>query len=418
MGGPLPGAILTHTPSETPSPTASSALRWLCLLPAVAVAALLAWRLTDGPAPAGPSTSARVDASSAERARDGDLAPPAASEGSAPAPQRRRGECRFPRQFDPSEEPWLISENDGERWYLRCPRHIRMADGAKATLVRYQDPQGRTGLGVRRMHSEDASTELRTVLELDDLSAVDAEVLGCAALEPSDSGRAWISVQRSDRSRVIHALRWQGDRLVLDGTEPALRASEDWMKDRLWEPALARHDDTLLMYLRCGSRTRADLCVASSREGDRWSLHPARVLTGIEAGKDEVYGAPWAFSDGERVHLWFSHKRYDTDGEGRVVDVGSEVHHVASTDPHSFELHYRSVVLSPGFADWAGALVDTPSVIRIQGQPALLFRGGSGAKEGTIGVAWGDCGAERSLEPSLLTKSVRSTRRAPGEEQD
>lgn len=314
--------------------------------------------------------------------------------------------------------PYLVvEESQGEqRWYLRCPRPMQLADGTTTTLVRYQDRQGRTGLGVQTPDPAGGPGNLMPVLELDELASVDAELVGCAALSPvADDPRAWVSVQREDRSRVIHALRWQDGELVLDEDEPILRATQPWMKDRLWEPAVVRHGGEWLMYMRCGSRTRADLCLASSPDGQRWTVEPKRVFADIEAGKGEVYGAPWAVSEGGRVHLWFSHKRYETDEQGEVTGVEGEIHHLSSEDPRSFELRFRSVALAPGFSDWAATMVDTPTITELDGRTAMLFRGGLDAKDGSIGVAWGDCRARSHSSPILTTKSLKSTRKERGE---
>ncbi len=379
---------------------------------AASIGVLLAWWLTARPAPTPMEPAPLPDRlepapDTPEPAQD--APPPAARAEGRKAPGQA---CRIPRVFEPSPKPWLLTEEEpgGERWYLRCPRPMGGRDGAVTALVRFQDPDGRTGLALQGAGGLEAGAGLAPVLEVDELASVDADILGCAALDPAAPQRAWVSVQHPDRSRVIHALAWQDGRLVLDGLEPVVEATEPWMKDRLWEPAVVRHGDTWFMYLRCGSRTRADLCVASSPDGERWSLEPERLLEGIEAGRGEVYGAPWAESDGERVHLWFSHKRYELDDDGVVTSMASEIHHLSSTDPRSFELRYRSVALAPGFADWAQGAVDTPALTRIEGRSALLFRGGVSAKDGVIGVAWGDCTTKQHLRPELNTKNLKSVR--------
>ncbi len=400
--------MTSTTPSQEPRDP-STPLRWLGLALAVALGGMLAWALTTKP-PAPSTTQVQAQAQGTP-----EPVPPAPAQlATSPTSGQRHSAatCAAPRTFEAAAKPYLVvEESQGEqRWYLRCPRLMRQDDGSMEALVRYQDQQGLTGLGLQHLDPAGGLGGLEPVLTLANLAAVQAEVVGCAALSPEDDGRAWVSVQREDRSRVIHALRWQNGQLRLDGAEPVLSATQDWMKDRLWEPAVVRHGGEWLMYMRCGSRTRGDLCLASSPDGQRWTMEPTRVLSGIEAGKNEVYGAPWAVSDGERLHLWFAHKRYQTDDDGEVTDVRSEIHHLSTKDPRAIELRFESVALAPGFADWAQAMVDTPTVGTVEGRTAMLYRGGNSAKDGVIGVAWGDCGSREHGSPTITTKSLKSTR--------
>lgn len=301
-----------------------------------------------------------------------------------------------PKRLRVLNDPILELEDEHAPLYLRCPRLVGGPGEERSLLVRLQDDQGRSGLGMveRTSDGEGWESKHRPVLELGDLGSAGVRVIGCAAVATDhDRTRAFVSARLEDERRVILELQLdQSGRLVLVDDEPVLQATEPWMRDGLWEPWILQEPERWLMVLRCGSRTRGTLCLARSDDGESWTLDPEPLLRDVETRDRHVDAAPVLVRVQDGYHLWYTRKSYEKGKTGKVVS--GSLHWLEADEVELFEEKKGSAMLRPGETSWSQAIVDTPHVVYRPDKVVVLFRGGNDTKHGVIGVAKAGCKRE------------------------
>ncbi|MFH1468660.1 MAG: hypothetical protein ABIO70_29995 [Pseudomonadota bacterium] len=323
--------------------------------------------------------------------------------------------CASPHRFVAELEPVIAPDPNGT-WrteLVSCADIFDLPGGGRAMWFKYSDLDGGSGIGRAIQEGGRWRVEPVPVLTLADLADRGVVHIGCTTTLVEEEGiRVWLRANLSTKERVIYAATSSDGRTlqVLPG-EPVLRATEPWMRNSLWDPQVFRDGDLLRMVLRCGDRSRSNICMATGADGQAWSLSDRKVVGFKPLYGGEVLGAPMVDHVAGRWHLWTEHKWYPhwrrEHGADQDLEMWSEIVRMPSRNPERFPFDKAEVVLRPGAAPWMAQVVDNPMVVEEGGVPVLYFRGGvrAGGVDGAIGRALPDCDATEGW-PSLFEEQI------------
>ncbi len=288
---------------------------------------------------------------------------------------------------------------------VTCPDVVTGTDGSRRMYFKYQDATGDSGIGMAIRQGSTWEVQPEPVLRPSDLAGQGAEQLGCTTtLVEGSLERHWFRANLPGKQRVIFAATSHGGHWEVEPGGPVLEATEDWMRGSLWEPSVLRDTNTYRMYMRCGSHVKSTLCMATSPDGDEWTMHPQPVAMHPRPGKGALYDSPQVIRHGDQYYLWYTRKWFPDlkSGSSPAEDEPSqsEIGLAVSADPAWFDLEATpDAILEAGAADWMAGVVDHPFVDVEDGHPVLYFRGAASdaGEEGSIGRAAAGCTATTGL---------------------
>ena len=334
-----------------------------------------------------------------------------------PGPRPAPPSCADPHRFMAEPEPVISPDPDGAwRTELVSCADIFSAPGVGRVMwFKYSDLDGGSGIGRATWAAGRWSVDPVPALTVADLADRGVVHIGCTATLVDERGiRVWLRANLATKERVIFAATSpDGRSLRVRSGDPVLRADRDWMRGSLWDPQVFRADDQLRMVLRCGDRSRSNICMATSPDGDSWTLSENKVVNFKPLFGGEVLGAPMVDRAAGRWLLWAEHKWYPHWRRGQGADqdqeMWAEILRMPSRNPARFPFGEAEVVLRPGAAPWMARVVDNPMVVDEGGRPVLYFRGAvrAGGVDGAIGRALPDCGATDGW-PSLFEEQIPS----------
>ncbi len=387
-------------PTPRPSPWLLAALGL-----SAALLGLTAWLALRGSSQDQPPLSGEAGHGAAEPA-GATTGPEAELAGPPESREKPRKSCLGAKVFQPDRARVIGPDrSQGASWRTRlvsCADIVDTEQHGRIMWFKYADLDGGSGIG-RARWDEGWRVDPEPVITADELADMGISHVGCSTSLVSDGQlRIWFRANLDKGRRAIFAARSDGQSWQVDRSGPVLQAPGSWMGNSLWTPSVLRDGDTWRMYLRCGDRVQSTLCMATSSDGERWSMHPERIIKHRHRFEAEVYGGPQVTKHGNTYHLWYSHEWYPDYQEGLGADqdlqMFAEIGHASSEDPTWFRLHKRDPVLQHGQAGWMSHVVDSPMVVKEDGATVLYFRGAqrAGGLDGSIGRAVAHCAALKS----------------------